>query len=110
MTDTQTATRTFHASDYRKTARLIQSMRHVKGNRYQPKPQADQDKIDGIVLMWAAIFEEDAASAPGAPFSKDYFVAGTQLPQAPAFDANPYANGPLADDTDEDDQQGDGLL
>jgi hypothetical protein len=85
MSDTQTtqaettSTRTFHRSDYRNAARLVQSMRHVKGDRYTLKPAQQNFTVDDLAAKIAAVFLADAPQA----FDAAKFLAGTQLPQDP---------------------------
>jgi hypothetical protein len=99
-----TSTRTFYRSDYRNAAKLVQSMRHAKGNRYQPKPQADQDKIDFLAV---ALRDSFALDAPEGAFNEVRFMAGTQLPYVvnPAAQAaapNVLLDSPPADEGTED--------
>lgn len=81
-TETQTP-RTFYRSDYRRAAKMVQAMRHVQGDRYTAKPQAQQVRVDELASMLSAVFEEDA---PEGKFSPDKFMAGTQLPGKPAYE------------------------
>ena len=85
---TTSQTRTFHGSDYRRAAQLLQGFRHVKGNRYQAKDETSQAKVDALAALFASAFQADANECPegGAPFSAEYFLAGTQVPQAPEYD------------------------
>jgi hypothetical protein len=87
-TGTQDNARAFYRRDYRKMARLIQSMRHVKGDPYTAKP--DQSGIDNIAVYAAGIFGIDADEHPGGPsFSAEKFLAGTQLPVKPDYSDSP---------------------
>jgi hypothetical protein len=78
-TDTQTSTRTFYRADYKRMARVIQRMRHVKGDRCTAKPQDAQNKITYLAMTMSQYFDQDA---PEGAFDAGKFMAGTQLPQA----------------------------
>lgn len=96
-------TRTFHPSDYRHTARLLQGMRHVRGNRYQPKGETAQAKVNALAALFAAAFQADADEDPeGSPFSPEYFLAGTQLPQLPKYDSHPYQENVILDSPEDE--------
>lgn len=79
------AGRTYHRADYKRTAKLLQSFRHVKGSLYAPKPTACQEQVDGMAEMLAQIFAGDA-ELPGDSFDPAKFLASTQLPEVPALE------------------------
>jgi hypothetical protein len=87
-TDTQTpettSTRTFYRTDYAKTARLVQSFRHVKCDFHTPKTGEQMARVDGLAAGLAGIFETDAPEH----FSAEKFMKSTQLPQAESHEAS----------------------
>jgi hypothetical protein len=77
-------TRTFYRSDYAKTARLVQSFRHVKCDFHAPKTVEQMARVDGLAAGLAGIFETDAPEH----FSAEKFMKSTQLPQAESHEAS----------------------
>lgn len=99
MTDTQIETsteqasteqastgRVFYRSDYRHMARVLQDMRHVRGDRYTGKPEAAQQEVTALALTIGQAFEADAAQAcEGCGFDFGKFMAGTDLQAKPVY-------------------------
>lgn len=84
--ETQTAEthhRTFYRTDYAKSARLIQSMRHVRCDPHTAKDEASQAKADELATQMALVFAADSAG-----FNPVRFVEGSRLlePQASETD------------------------
>lgn len=76
------ATRTFWRGDYRRTAQLLKSFRHVQYHTYTAKPASSQAIIDVMAAQMADLF---AADAPEGSFDAEKFLAGTQLAPKPEF-------------------------
>jgi hypothetical protein len=90
---TQTpSTRTFWKSDYRKAAKLVKGMRHLRCQASTPKPDLQMGRVDSLAAAISQYFEADA---PEGAFSAEKFLAGTQLPQAQSCEDT-------EDDPDED--------
>jgi hypothetical protein len=71
----QQSTRTFYRSDYGRAARLIQAARHVPGDVYTAKPEAQQDTVAALAMTFVQVFEADSPL-----FDEAEFMTATQLP------------------------------
>jgi hypothetical protein len=79
--------RAFYRSDWRKMAQVLKSYRHVRGDIYTAKPEAQQDSVSALVVTIAQIFEADSQAGPGETFDAGKFIDGTQLPAKPHYDS-----------------------
>jgi hypothetical protein len=103
----QAQARAFYGSDWRRMARDLKAMRV---DRYgQRKSDHVQGLIDDMAQAIAQTFSADAARDPnGAPFSTDYFIAGTQVPEVPAPEVTGDAQA--QNEADDESDAGDDLL
>jgi hypothetical protein len=109
MTETQTPEtteyqRVFWPSDYRKAARLVRNMRHVRCEPWTPKDAASQAKADQMATAMAEVFAADCQG-----FSPAVFIDGSRLPEDETGTGNVLLDSPPASEDDESDTEG-GLL
>lgn len=84
----QASSRAFCRSDYGRAARLIQAMRHVQGDIYTAKPEAQQDKVSELAVSLATAFALDSSDR----FDAARFFSASALP------VKPQASEPDEDD------------
>jgi hypothetical protein len=96
-TSQDTATRAFYRNDYRRAARMLQSMRHVRGDVYTAKDEVSLAKVDTLVHKTAVEFASDSTE-----FDPELFFAGTQLPAKPVYTETEDSNEFADDDSDYD--------
>jgi hypothetical protein len=85
----QQSPRTFYRSDYGRAARLIQAARHVPGDVYTAKPEAQQDTVGALAVTFVQVFQADSDR-----FDAERFIRATWLPAKPEFQG-------AADDVDD---------
>ena len=74
----QASPRAFYRSDYGRAARLIQAARHVPGDPYTAKPEAQLDSVSALACTLVQVFEADSER-----FDAAEFMDATQLPVRP---------------------------
>ena len=84
---TQASPRTFYRSDYGRAARMIQAARHIPGDPYTAKPEAQLDSVSALAFTLVQTFEADSDR-----FDAGEFMDATQLPAKPDYDY-PLPNG-----------------
>ena len=111
----QASPRTFYRSDYGRAARFIQAARHVPGDPYTAKPEAQMDTVSALAVALATAFALDSPdhfgpaeffNASALPVKSKVQVTDVQLPEdedttlADEWTAN---GEPLPGTPDEDD-------
>ena len=74
----QPSPRTFYRSDYGRAARLIQAARHVPGDPYTAKPEAQLDSVSALACTLVQVFQADWDR-----FDAEEFIRATWLPVRP---------------------------
>lgn len=75
---TPASPRAFYRSDYGRAARLIQAARHVPGDPYTAKPEAQQDSVGALACTLVQVFQADSDR-----FDAEEFIRATWLPVRP---------------------------